>query len=101
MEQSKVLLITVSVEEWNETKRMIKSLYEKVSKLTDKEEKELLTPKEVCEMLKIGRTTFQRYVANGVLNPSKIDRRKYTKTYIKRSDIENLINSGELDGISI
>ena len=54
METAQVAVITVPLQEWNETKGMIKNLCEKVSKITDKEEKELLTPKEVCEMLKIG-----------------------------------------------
>ena len=93
---NQVAVITVPIQEWNEAKGMIKNLCEKVSRLTDKEEKELLTPNEVCEMLKIGRTTFQRYVANGVLEPVKVNRQKYTKTYIRRSDIETLINSGKL-----
>jgi len=96
METTQVAVITVPLQEWNEAKGMIKNLCEKVSRLTDKEEKELLTPNEVCEMLKIGRTTFQRYVANGVLEPVKVNRKKYTKTYIKRSDIEALTNAGKL-----
>jgi len=75
---------------------MIRSLYELVSKLTDKEKKELLTPKEVCEMLKIGRTTYQRYVGNGTLEPVKVNRKKYSKIYVRRSDIENLINAGKV-----
>ena len=91
--QSQVAVITVPLQEWNETKGMLKSLCDKVSRLTDKEEKELLTPKEVCEMLKIGRTTFQRYVANGELEPIKVSRKKYSKIYVRRSDIENMINS--------
>ena len=96
MEATQVAVITVPLQEWNETKGMIKNLCEKVSRLTDKEEKELLTPNEVCAMLKIGKTTFQRYVANGVLEPVKVNRQKYTKTYIKRADIEALINEGKV-----
>jgi len=91
-----IAVITVPVQEWNETKDRIKSLCEAVSKLTDKEEKELLTPKEVCELLKIGRTTYQRYINNGTLEPVKVNRTKYSKVYVKRSDIETLIKQGNV-----
>lgn len=89
-----IAVITVPLNEWQETKDMIKSLCAKVSKLTDKEENELLTPKEVCEILKIGRNTYQRYVANGTLEPIKVNRQKNAKVYIKRSELQKLIDDG-------
>ena len=92
---TQVAVITIPVQEWNEQKAMIKSLYEKIGKLTDKEEKELLTPKEVCEMLKIGRTTYQRYITSGTLEPVKVNQKKYSKVYVRRSDIESLIREGK------
>lgn len=95
MENTEIAVITVPMQEWNETKGMIKNLCESVAKLTEKEEKELLTPKEVCEMLKIGRTTYQRYIANGTLEPVKVNRKKYSKVYVRRSDIEALIKEGK------
>ncbi len=91
-----VAVITVPLQEWNETKGMLKSLCEQVTSLTDKENKELLTPKEVCEMLKIGRSTFQRYVDNGDLPVKRITRKKYSKLYVYRRDIERLANNGTL-----
>ncbi|GHS90801.1 hypothetical protein FACS1894203_0310 [Bacteroidia bacterium] len=96
MEVTQVAVITVPLQEWNEAKGMIKTLCEKVSKLTDKEEKELMTPKEVCEMLKIGRTTYQRYVNNGIFDLVRVSRSKYAKVYVKRSDIEQLISEGKV-----
>jgi predicted site-specific integrase-resolvase len=96
MEGAQVAVITVTVQEWNETKGMIKNICDAMSKLTAQEEKELLTPNEVCAMLKIGRTTYQRYVASGVLEPIKVNRQKYSKAYVKRSDIERLINEGKV-----
>lgn len=89
-------IITVPLQEWNETKAMIKSLSDAVASMTQKEEKELLTPKEVCEILKIGRTTFQRYLSNGDLIPVKVNRKKYSKILIRRSDITSLIENPEL-----
>jgi len=91
---TQVAVITIPVQEWNEQKAMIKSLCEKIGKLTDKEEKELLTPKEVCEMLKIGRTTYQRYVLNGTLEPVSVNKKKYSKVYVRRSAIETLMREG-------
>jgi len=95
MDNNPIAIITIPAQEWNETKGMIKSLCEDVGKLTAKEEKELLTPKEVCEMLKIGRTTYQRYILNGTLEPVKVNRTKYSKVYVKRSEIETLIREGK------
>lgn len=87
-----VAVITVPLHEWNETKGMITDLCERVKTLTDREEKELLTPKEVCEILKIGRTTYQRYITNGTLEPVRVNRAKYSKVYVRRADLEKLIN---------
>ena len=47
---------------------------------------EYLTPKEVCEILKIGRSKFYSWVSDGYLNPIKPDP-KGRKTYILRSEI--------------
>ncbi len=91
---TQLVVITVPAEEWNETKDMIKSLCSEVGKLTTTKDKELLTPNEVCELLKIGRTTFQRYISSGILEPVRVNRNKYSKIYVKRSDIEALINEG-------
>lgn len=47
---------------------------------------EYLTPKEVCVILKIGRSKFYSWVSDGYLNPIKPDP-KGRKTYILRSEI--------------
>lgn len=88
-------VITVPMQEWNETRAMIKDLSKTVAGMANKEEKELLTPKEVCEMLKIGRTTFQRYLANGDLEPVRINKKKYSRIYIRRTDITRLLEQPE------
>ena len=88
-----VAVITVPLQEWNDAKEMLKTLCSKVAQLTDQEEKELLTPKDVCEKLKIGRTTFQRYVADGTLAVVSVNKKKGTKKYVQRSEIERYLNS--------
>lgn len=91
-----VAVITVPAQEWNETKALLKTISEKLARITDQEEKELLTPKEVCERLKIGRSTFQRYIANGELEPIKVSRKKYSKIYVRRAEIEQKLNEGKI-----
>lgn len=63
---------------------------EKVSKLVDEAGKELLTPNEICKMLKISRNTFQNYINKKVFEYSKVE----GKVYVKRSEIERLIDEG-------
>ncbi|MFA6590478.1 MAG: helix-turn-helix domain-containing protein [Bacteroidales bacterium] len=94
MEKSTVAIITIPLNEWNETRSKINDLTNAVQSLTDEKGNELLTPKEVCEMLKIGRTTYQRYIVNGTLTPIRINKEKYSKVYVKRAEIEAMINEG-------
>lgn len=78
--------------EYHEIKSLLIEINNKVSQLMTDWEKELLTPAEVCTMLKIGRTTYQRYVANGVFSQTRIN----GKVYVRRSDIMTLIGEGKL-----
>jgi response regulator of citrate/malate metabolism len=96
MDTATVAVVTVPIGEWNETKAMLKSISEQVEQLTNKDKKELLTPKEVCQELKIGRTTFERYVINGVFDPVRVNKQKYSKIYIRRADMERLVNEGKI-----
>ena len=89
-----IAVFTVPLNEWNEQRAMIHEICQKVKELTNREQKELLTPKEVCEMLKIGRTTFERYMNEGVFEVVKVNKQKYSKNYVKRSHLEDLIEKG-------
>ena len=91
---SEIAVITVPANEWNEARAMLISLNEKVSELVDKGHKDMLTPKEVCTMLKIGRTTYDRYVREGILSTTRISQKKYSKVFVKRGDIETLVKNG-------
>jgi predicted site-specific integrase-resolvase len=55
-----------------------------------------MTPKEVCEMLKIGRTTFERYMNDSVFEVIQVNKKKYSKKYVKRSHLEDLIRDGKV-----
>jgi len=96
MENQQIAILTVPLNEWNEQKALLKDISDQVRALTGKEQKELLTPREVCEMLKIGRTTFERYMNNGVFEVVRVNKQKYSKSYVKRSHLEDLIKSGSV-----
>ena len=82
--------------EYNELKGILIDIRNKVTILVNAAEKELLTPAEVCKMLKIGRTTYQRHVENGVFDQVRIDKERNGKVYVRRSEIERLIDEGKL-----
>lgn len=84
--------IVISMKEWNKALSMFIDIQEKVTKLLQEKEKELLTPSEVCQMLKISRNTYQRYVDKEVIEQIKIK----GKAYVKRSDLDRLIEDGKL-----
>ncbi|WP_159517711.1 helix-turn-helix domain-containing protein [Sunxiuqinia indica] len=94
MESQQIAVITVSLDEWNEHKAMLKDIREKVNVLSDQEQKELLTPKEVCERLKIGFATFNRYVNDGLIEVIKISQKKGANRYVKRSHLDELLKNG-------
>ncbi|HCT31511.1 MAG TPA: hypothetical protein DIW31_12480 [Bacteroidales bacterium] len=91
---TEVAVITIPANEWNEARALLMSLNEKVNELVDKAHKDMLTPKEVCAMLKIGRTTYDRYVREGIITTTRISNKKYSKVLVKRGDIETLVKNG-------
>lgn len=78
--------------EYNELKSLLVDIRAKVTQLADAAHKELLTPAEVCKMLKIGRTTYQRHVTNGIFDQVRIG----GKVYVQRCEITRLIDEGKL-----
>ena len=55
---------------------------------------ELLTPAEVCALLKMKRTWFYAEVARGALRPLKLGR----STRVRRRDLESYLSSLERTG---
>lgn len=86
----------MSPNEYNELKSLLIDIRNKVAMLTEAAQKELLTPVEVCKMLKIGRTTYQRYVDKGIFDQVRLDKEGNGKVYVKRSEISRLIDDGKL-----
>ena len=85
--------ITVPVNEWNKLMSIVVDIQAKVSKLEDAAGKELLTPKEVCALLKIGRATYQRYIDKGILTQIRISRKKI---YVSRAELQKQLKEGKL-----
>lgn len=83
---------TISTNEWNELKSLVLDIKEKVTKIADEAGKELLTPPEVCILLKISRSTYQRYINKKVLEQTMVG----GKAYVSRSGIEKLMNEGKI-----
>lgn len=82
----------ITERDWNELKSMVLEIKEGVMKLVDESGKELLTSSEVCKILKISRNTLQTYIDKNVFGHSKVE----GKVYIKRSEIERLIDEGKI-----
>lgn len=89
MNEFQITTVTVPKMEWDKLLNTMDVLNEKVSKLVTKHDKELLTKKEVMQLLKIGRTTLDRYIDEGVLTEVKLDKGK--RGYIKYSQIIDLM----------
>lgn len=93
---SDVAIITIPVEEWKETKAMIAGLCSQVKRLTDKDQKELLTIPEAREQFSISKTTMERYINDGIIEIVRLSDKERTKRYIKRSEIEAKLSGGVL-----
>lgn len=93
---SDVAIITIPVEEWKETKAMIVGLCSQVQRLTDKDQKELMTVPEARDQYSICKTTMERYINDGHIEVVRLSNKERSKRYVKRSQIEEKIASGAL-----
>lgn len=85
-----------SVKEWNEMRSLIIETHKNVLKILREKEKELLTPDEVCQMLRISRSTYQRHVKAGLFEQIKQGDKANSSAFVKRSQIEELIERGKI-----
>jgi len=90
---STIAVVTVPLDEWTELKNQVKSIAKGLLEIKGKEKSEYLTPKEVCELLKCSRNTFQSYIEKGLLEPIRMNTKKYSKILIKRSDVDYFLQS--------
>lgn len=89
MSEFQIKTISIPKQEWDKVMNTLDVLHEKVSRLVSIDSKEFLTKKEVMNILKIGRTTLDRYIEEGLLQEVKLG--KGTRGYIKQSEIDELM----------
>lgn len=78
--------------EYQKLLSMLVEILQKVTELADDRQKELLTPAEVCKRLKICKRTYHNHVAAGLFDQVRVSGR----VYVRRCDIERLIDDGKL-----
>ncbi|HFG0578646.1 helix-turn-helix domain-containing protein [Flavobacterium psychrophilum] len=88
-----IAVITVPLSEWSEVKNQLANIGKSLLALQGKNKSEYLTPKEVCELLKCSRNTYQSYINKGILEPIKVKSDKYSKLLFKRIDVEYYLQS--------
>lgn len=93
MNEFQIKTITVPKQEWDKVMNTLEVLHDKISRLVTNDSKEFLTKKEVMNLLKIGRTTLDRYIEEGLLEEVKLG--KGTRGYIKQSQIDDLMGKSK------
>ncbi|QZL00102.1 helix-turn-helix domain-containing protein [Flavobacterium psychrophilum] len=88
-----IAVITVPLVEWTDLKTQMQSIAKSLLEIKGKDKSEFLTPKEVCELLKCSRNTFQSYIDKGFLIPVRMKSEKYSKVLIKRVDVDYFLQS--------
>lgn len=90
----RIAVVHVPYDEWNGLQTKLDSLNKAVLKLLNQGQKETLTVKEACEILKCTRNTLNSYVERGLLVPKQVKKQKYSKVLFRREDVEFLIQNG-------
>jgi excisionase family DNA binding protein len=85
--ENNIAVVTVPLQEWNDLKAAVIGIKTSLLDMVSKSKSEFLTPKEVCELLKCSRNTFQSYVDSGALEVIKTKREKYSKVLVKRTEV--------------
>ncbi len=92
---SEIAVVTVPLQEWNDLKDAVIGIKTSLLDMVSKSKSEFLTPKEVCELLKCSRNTFETYVSSGRLEVIRTKKRKYTKVLVKRTEIYRFLEDKE------
>lgn len=87
-------IVSIPLSEFNEFKALLIETRDLLKAQSTAKGTELLSPVEVCRLLDISRSTFERLVERGVIPAIQIQRRKYTKVQVRRSDIDQLLKQG-------
>lgn len=93
MNEFQIRTVSVPQQEWDKVMQTLELLHEKISMLVLDETKEFLTKKEVMNILKIGRSTLDRYIEEGFLDEVKLG--KSTRGYIRQSQIDEIMGKNK------
>jgi hypothetical protein len=85
-------IVAVPTSEWDEVIKLLSQVVEMLKENADSKS-EFLTPAQVCEMLKIGRATFERHKNSGLLPVYSIAGTK--RKYAKKSEVLRLLSDGK------
>lgn len=91
MNEPVIIIQGVSLAEfWAEHERRTRAiLVDVISEFNSKEEDPLLSPKEVCSMLRISRQTLHKYTKVGSIRKLTVG----AKVYYKKSEVEKLMKA--------
>jgi excisionase family DNA binding protein len=90
--QDAQVMVMVPAQEWFEKTEKINQIFDLVKTFADKQS-EWLTPKEVCEFLKIGIATVYRLRNNGTIKFHQIAGSK--RWYAKKSEVLQMLHEGK------
>lgn len=93
MENTNIAVITVPLAEWVEVKSQLHSISKSLLEMKGRDKAELLTIKEVMELLKCSRNTVQSYIDKGILDPIRMNTAKYSKLLVKRVDVDYFLQN--------
>lgn len=93
MEIPQFILIPAS--ELENLKSDLKFITTEILAIKQKNSKELLTPKEVCQKLKCSRNTYQNYVDAGKLKPLEVKRGVYKKVLFRNADVDYFLQQNK------
>jgi len=83
-----IKFITIPANEWENLKTEIKFISTEILAIKQKNSKEFLTIKEVCQKLKCSRNTLQNYINAGKIKGLETKRDVYKKLLFRNADID-------------
>ncbi len=83
-----IKFITIPANEWENLKTEIKFISTEILAIKQKNSKEFLTIKEVCQKLKCSRNTLQNYINVGKIQGLETKRGVYKKLLFRNADID-------------
>lgn len=87
-------VIPMLIRRMNHLESLVIETHNNVLEILKEKQKELLTPTEICKMLKISRDTYQEYAKSKLFQ--QIQLVPNGRMYVQRSEIERLIEQGKV-----